>query len=246
LIPELVERKDLDSVYQPICRLDDRSVMGYEALARPAGQAADTSVEALFTAAQRMGALRDLDWLSRRAALGGAADLPDQVLLFVNVGARAFLDPLHDVDQMLLLTQWAGRSPHDIVLEISEREVVSDLRRLREVIGSYRREGFRFAMDDVGEGHLTLELLGAANPEFVKVARSLTVDAALGEQRAVIRALVEFSLSAGAMVIAEGIEDRSQLETMRELGVQLGQGYYLGRPAALAPAQGRRTARERS
>ncbi|GAC1327032.1 MAG: hypothetical protein NVSMB17_00550 [Candidatus Dormibacteria bacterium] len=233
LIPRIVQAQDLVSVYQPICRLEDRVVIGYEALARPSGQAADVSVDAMFAAAQRMGALRDLDWLARRTAVGGASQLPESALLFVNVGARALLDPVHDVDQMLLLAQWARRAPSSIVLEISEREVISDLARLRSVLAVYRREGFRFAMDDVGEGHLTLELLGAGDPEFVKIARSLTVEAAQGGQRGLVRALVEFATSAGAHVIAEGIETPAQLEAMRSLGVDMGQGYLLGRPAAM-------------
>ena len=234
MIPRLLEARDLVSVYQPICRLEDSLVIGYEALARPTGVAADVSVEAMFAAAQRMGALRDLDWLARRAAVEGAPGLPGSALLFVNVGARALLDPIHDVDQMLLVARRAQRSPSSIVLELSEREVISDLGRLRVVLETYRKEGFRFAMDDVGEGHLTLELLGAANPEFVKIARSLTVESAQGSQRGLVRALVEFAVSAGAHVIAEGIETQAELEAMRSLGVDMGQGYLLGRPLGLA------------
>jgi EAL domain-containing protein (putative c-di-GMP-specific phosphodiesterase class I) len=223
------------SVYQPICDVNDRRPMGYEALARPTGEDVGMSVEAMFAAAHRMGAGRDLDWLCRRLAVENAGWLPPYQLLFVNVGVRALLDPIHDADQMLMLMRWASRSPSSVVLEISERELVSDLERFREVIGAYRREGFRFALDDVGEGHSTLEMMAAANPEFIKVARSLTEQSMFGSHRAVIRALVEFGRSNGAQVIAEGIETEAQLDNVRELGVDLGQGYALGRPA-LMPA----------
>ena len=233
VVPELLRTRAITSVYQPICGVNDRRPMGYEALARPAGEDAGISVEALFAAAHRMGAWRDLDWLCRRAAVENAGWLPPDQLLFVNVGVRALLDPVHDTDQMLLLMRWASRSPSSVVLEISEREPVSDLERFRKVIRSYRREGFRFALDDVGEGHSTLETMAAANPEFIKVARSLTTQSMIGAPRAVIRALVEFGRSNGAQVIAEGIETEAQLDDVRELGVDLGQGYLLGRPAVM-------------
>jgi diguanylate cyclase (GGDEF)-like protein len=233
VVPELLGTRAIVSVYQPISALNDRRPMGYEALARPAGEDPGISVEAMFAAAQKMGAWRDLDWLCRRVALENAAWIPADQLLFVNVGVRALLDPVHDTDQMLMLMEWAHRSPTSVVLEISEREPVSDLKRFRDVISSYRSEGFRFALDDVGEGHSTLETMAAANPEFIKVARSLTVQSMIGAHRAVIRALVEFGRSNGAQVIAEGIETEDQLHNVIELGVDLGQGYLLGRPALM-------------
>ena len=223
-----------ESVYQPIVSLSTGSVLGYEALARPSGASADLSVEELFAAAQRLGYARDLDWLGRRAAVHGAHGLDDRYLLFVNVGLWSLLDPLHDVDQMLLLLQWAGRTPSTVVLEMSEREVVSDVGRLREVLASYRSEGFRFALDDVGEGHSTFEVLAAADAEFIKVGRSLTLLAAQPGAGSAIRALAAFATSTGAQVIAEGIEDEPMAEQMTALGVMLGQGFGLGRPARMA------------
>ncbi|MDP9326104.1 MAG: EAL domain-containing protein, partial [Candidatus Dormibacteraeota bacterium] len=140
------------------------------------------------------------------------------------------LDPLHDVDQMLLLLQWARRSPSTVVLEITEREGVNDLPRFRQVLASYRQAGFRFAMDDVGEGHSTLEILAAGAPEFIKIANSLTRSADQPGPRAAVEALVTFAQSAGATVIAEGIESQADLDRMMELGAELGQGFLLGHP----------------
>jgi EAL domain-containing protein (putative c-di-GMP-specific phosphodiesterase class I) len=220
----------VESVYQPVVRLQTMSVVGYEALARPLGSPIDGSVEAIFAAAHRTGLARDLDWLCRRAAVHNAHGLPQGVPLFVNVGVSALLDPLHDVDQMLLVLRWARRRPQDVVLEITEREVVSDLRRFEEVIGAYRAQGFRFAIDDVGEGHSTLEVLASSNPEYIKVARSLTVSSDRVGPRSAIHAVVAFARSSGAAIIAEGIETQRQAELMAGMGVDLGQGYHLGRP----------------
>ena len=229
----ILARRELTSVYQPILDLRGKSLVGYEALARPVAGRASDSVEELFAAANRLGFSRDLDWLARRAAVHGAHDIPGGCLLFINVGLWALLDPLHDVDQMMLLLRWAGRAPGQVVLEMSEREVISDLDRLTEVLAQYRAEGFRFALDDVGEGHSTLEVLAAAEPEYIKIARSLTQRSASGGAGAAIRALVTFAASTGAEVVAEGIEDEAMVRNMVDLGVTLGQGYGLGRPAAM-------------
>jgi EAL domain-containing protein (putative c-di-GMP-specific phosphodiesterase class I) len=132
---------------------------------------------------------------------------------------------------MLLLVGWAARHPSEVVLEITERELVLDVARLGEVLASYRAQGFRFAVDDVGDGHSTLEMLAAAVPEFVKISGRLTRAAAHVGPRSAIRAVTAFAAECGARVIAEGIETPAHVELMRDLGVELGQGFGLMRPA---------------
>ena len=237
LIPQMLAERSLSAVYQPICRLDDREVVGYEALARPTGFAEVASVEGLFAAAQRLGYSRDVDWLCRRVALEGAKRLPKDLPIFINVSTHALLDPLHGVDQMLLIVRWSGRTPEDVVFEISERENVRDLVRLDVVLGAYREAGFRFAVDDVGEGHSTLEVLACARPEYIKVARSLSVSAGDRGARAALMALVTFAESNGSQLIAEGLETEQHVTLMRELGLQLGQGFTLAKPRHGAAAK---------
>src|SRR4029077_20435947 len=105
-----------------------------------------------------------------------------------------------------------------------------DLRRWREVVNTYRPCGFRFAVDDVGEGHSTLEVLSVCEPEFVKVARSLVVESVNRGARGAVRAVVAFAGEVGAHVIAEGIENVQAADRMATLGVTLGQGWFFGRP----------------
>jgi diguanylate cyclase (GGDEF)-like protein len=217
--------------YQPIVRLADSAVVGYEALARPEGKSSRSSVEELFIAAYRAHRLRDLDWLCRRTALEKATGACAGSPLFVNVTTTALLDTVHPADQMLLLLSWVGRDPTDVVLEISERETMWDLRRLRLVLNAYREHGFRFALDDVGEGHSTLEVLATAMPDFIKLAESLVAHSNQPGPRGAIQAAVAFARSTGAMVIAEGIENGTLASRMTDLGVELGQGYGLGEPS---------------
>ena len=230
LIPRLLATRELTAVYQPIRRLDTFELEGYEALARPSGFGVRASVEDLFDAAKRLGYARDLDWLCRRVAVHGATSLPRTALLFINVSVHALLDPLHDVDQMVLLMRWAARSPDTVIFEISERDPIANLDRLRGVLANYRAEGFRFALDDVGEGHSTLEVLTTANPEYIKVARSLACSVEAPGPRSAVQALVTFADSSGARLVAEGLETGEQIDRVLELGILLGQGYGIAPP----------------
>jgi len=217
------------SVYQRIVRLDGGDTVGWEALSRPQVWPADHGVESLFVTAHRMGRGRDLDWRCRRSALWEASRL--RTPLFVNVNVSGLVDPVHGVDQMLLICEWAHRDPGQVVLELSERDAIPELGRLREVLAEYRNAGFRFALDDLGEGRTTLELVVAGRPEFLKLARPL-VQAAHSDvaARAAVRALVGYAHDIGSAVIAEGIEAAAERDLCMELGVDLGQGWLYGRP----------------
>jgi EAL domain-containing protein (putative c-di-GMP-specific phosphodiesterase class I) len=132
----------------------------------------------------------------------------------------------------MLLLEWTGRSPHHLVLEIGEHESVRDLDRLRLVLASYRSAGIRFAIDDLGEGFATTELVETAQPEFVKLARSLTVNSARKSARAAIRTALTFARVHDSIVIAEGVENELVSDRIRAFNIPLGQGFGLGRPTA--------------
>jgi EAL domain-containing protein (putative c-di-GMP-specific phosphodiesterase class I) len=230
LLSQVLEGRRIHSMYQPILDLEDGAIIGYEALARPEGFAPTDSVEGLFDMARRSGRMRELDWLCRRVAIEQAAGLPAGSLLFLNTSGVLLLDPLHDVDQMLLLLEAAGRSPSTVVLEITERDNVRDLEGLAAVMKAHRDAGFAFALDDVGEGHSTIELLATAGAEYVKVGRSLTMTASRGRTRSAIEATLAFAHTTRAHVIAEGVENEFASDQMRDLDIRLGQGFGLGLP----------------
>ena len=243
LVPQLFEPGRIEAVYQPIVRLSDGEAAAYEALARPTGFSPDTDVDGLFAAARAAGLHRDLDWLCRRAALRGASGLPPDAPVFVNVSAWSLIDPMHDVDQMLLMLDWAELAPTGVVLEMSEREAVHDLERLGEVMNAYRDAGFRFSIDDVGEGHSTLDTLAAGAPEYIKIARSLVAASHSDGAGAAINAVVAFALESSATVIAEGVETADEAARMAMMGVALGQGFWLGAPLRMPGSSGIHTAR---
>jgi diguanylate cyclase (GGDEF)-like protein len=242
MIPEVLETRDIKFGYQPILDLQGREVFAYEALARPRGLSVDLSVEGFFSAAQRLGMGRDLDWMCRRVCLESSRKVISGKPLFMNIGVAALLAPVHDVDQMMMLLDYTGWSPWEVVLEITERDLISDLDRFQQVLASYRDEGFRFAIDDVGDGHSTLEVLAAGTPEYVKIARRLTAGVSQPGARAAVEAVVAYANALGSQVIAEGIEDEYQARLMADLGCHMGQGYALGRPQWLSETPAKRLA----
>jgi diguanylate cyclase (GGDEF)-like protein len=228
-------RGGLRTVFQPIVRISDGCLVGMEALSRPGGLPAHASVEELFAVAQRLGRMRDLDWACRRQAVESASRLPRGVPIFLNVSVGALCDPMHAVDQMQLLLDWGSLRPRDVVLEITERERVSDTARLTEVVAEYRAAGFRFAVDDLGEGHGSMATLVAISPEFQKLAKAMLSrgDSAIAGG---VAALVGFAGKTSGEVIAEGIEDADDLEWAAARGIGLAQGYGICRPIELARA----------
>jgi len=230
VVTRILEGGALATMFQPIVNLRDGSVMGYEALARPEGFAAMDSVDAVFAAARTGGQIRDLDWVCRRKAVEDAMALPQETPLFLNISAATLLDPVHGVDQLLLLLRAASRRPDTVVLEITEHERIRDYTVLADVLASYRAEGIRFALDDVGEGHSTLELLAASSSEYLKLGRSLTMTSTRVGSRAAMDATMAFARVSGALVIAEGVENEFVADRMNAGGITLGQGFGLGKP----------------
>jgi diguanylate cyclase (GGDEF)-like protein len=234
VITRVLEGGVLATVFQPVVSLFDGSVLGYEALARPEGFAAMDSVDEVFEAARTSGHIRDLDWICRRRAIEDAKQLPEAVMLFLNISASSLIDPIHGVDRFLDLLRKAGRAPQTVVLDITEHERIRDYKLLGSVLADYRTEGIRFALDDVGEGHSTLELLAASSSEYLKLGRSLTMTSSRVGSRAVIDATITFARISGATIIAEGVENEYVADAMKASGISLGQGFGLGKPTAVS------------
>lgn len=232
-VPAIVARGEVESVYQPIRELADGHLIGYEALARPSGSPPDTEVEGMFSAARRLGVSLELESLCQNAALDGAHRLvAPGGSLFINVSVGSLTE--EGLQAMLRQLNGARLRPEQIVLEVNEQ--ITRLGRFAEACNLYRRAGFRFAMDDVGEGLSTIEAIAVVRPEIIKIAKSLVSTANDPGSAAVIRGLVETSRSLGGRIIAEGIETKQDAARMLSLGATLGQGWALGTPLRLREA----------
>jgi EAL domain-containing protein (putative c-di-GMP-specific phosphodiesterase class I) len=224
--------RDVRSVYQPIVHLGSGDVVGYEALARgPAGTPLESPAE-LFAAAARLGAGPDVEWACRAAAFRGAlqARLPAGLALFVNAEPR-FLSTSPPPELVPVLDQ--ARDRLQVVVEITERARVADPAGLMAAVRRLREAGWGVALDDVGAVPESLALMPFVEPDVIKLDLRLVQARTTAEVATVVNAVAAQAERSGAVVLAEGIETEEHRQRALAMGATLGQGWLLGRPAAL-------------
>jgi EAL domain-containing protein (putative c-di-GMP-specific phosphodiesterase class I) len=219
--------RKLRTVYQPVFDIQQRTVVGFEALIRgPAGELEQPDV--LFAAARESDLGLELESLCLETIFRRLPRATQQRKLFVNASPRLLTHPVF-LDERNL----AGirRAHPQVVIEVSEKEVVGDYHAFRGVLDRLRANGLQIAIDDAGSGYSGLEAILQLRPQYIKVANTIVQN--LHEEtikRGVITALASVGHEIQASLIAEGIEQPEELKALVDLGVNYGQGFLLGRP----------------
>jgi EAL domain-containing protein (putative c-di-GMP-specific phosphodiesterase class I) len=223
-LEEVLQRQAFSPVFQPIVELRGARVIGFEALTRfHDGTPPDTR----FAEASALDRGIELEAATLLAALDAAPALPDAAWLSVNVSP-----PLVMADGVLKdALRSAGRP---LVLELTEHDRVEDYDALRRAIDDLGGD-VRLSIDDAGSGFASLRHVLALRPSFVKLDQSwvsgIHDDPA---RQALVAGLGHFARSTGCVLIAEGVETEPEREVLRELSVDLGQGFLFGHPAPAA------------
>jgi EAL domain-containing protein (putative c-di-GMP-specific phosphodiesterase class I) len=208
-------------VLQPIVSVHTGVVLAVEALARFPGQ---PSSEDVFASAYAAGNGPALEAECLRAALSQRAELPDAMLLTVNISPNA-------LPYLAAADVWPA-DLHGVVVEITEQDMDRRL-DVADLLGALRARGAAIAIDDVSTGYAGLLRLAQMRPDYVKVDRQVV--SGVGDsiaQAAVLEALVTLSHRLGAAVIGEGVETFADLDALAEFDVDYAQGHALGRPSA--------------
>jgi EAL domain-containing protein (putative c-di-GMP-specific phosphodiesterase class I)/GGDEF domain-containing protein len=236
-LAEIIDRGDVHTLVHPVLKLDDLSVIGYEALSRGPEGGEFERPDKLFKVAYDADLVLRLERLCRRQAIRAAADLPNGRLLFMNIEPEAIGDPeLRDVMFTALLAD-AAITPDRIVLEITERTAIIDFPSFRSTLEYLRALGFSVAVDDAGAGYASLQVLAEVKPEWLKIDISLVRGVDSDEvRRQLMSSMVLFAQRMGVRLIAEGIETPGELRTLRELGVGYGQGFLFTKPVPPFPS----------
>jgi EAL domain-containing protein (putative c-di-GMP-specific phosphodiesterase class I) len=231
-LEEIIQGERITPLFQPIMLLRDNSPYGHEALSRVAGSTTLGNTEELFAAAGKCGLARRLDMLCRRKALVRASELDLPGRLFLNVCPRLLQTGGHERGVTAALLDELRIERSRITFELTERTLISDYDLFLRALSHYREQGYAIAIDDLGSGYAGLKMLARVEPDYVKLARFLIagIDTSATRQ-ALVESLANFCARIGATVIAEGIERPEELEFLRGIGIPLGQGYLLGRPA---------------
>jgi PAS domain S-box-containing protein len=220
-IHSIIDAADFAPVYQPIVELASGSTIGFEALTRFAdGSRPDET----FATAVECGLGTALERVTLSAALRDARRLPRRTWLSLNISPTM----LADVGAVRAVL---GVRARPLVLEITEHEAIAAYGPLRQALIDLGPD-VRLAVDDAGAGVANFNHLVELQPDFVKIDVGLVrrVDHDVSRQ-AVVAGILHFAAAAHCQVIAEGIETESELAMLTQLGVSLGQGYLLGRPA---------------
>lgn len=227
-VADALNERRFHPVFQPIVRLRDGRLVGFEALTRfdvPGGHGPDQ----WFRAAHAEGLGVDLELAALEEILRAAQGLDPGTTLTINVSPVTVADPRL---RTLLRTH-----PHGpIVLEITEHEMIENYAALKAHVTCLRSDGIRFAVDDAGSGFSSLHHVVELAPELLKLDASLVQRVAASPVRQALgRAMAEFAEQIGATLVVEGIETEEDLRVWRHLGATAGQGYLLGRPGELGP-----------
>ena len=223
----------LAPVFQPIVDLRSGRVLGYEGLIRPDPKGPLPDATRLFEAAALSGRTVELDVACVEQVLGAARAIGSDQLLTLNLSPRTLEVRDFDSDWLLQSLYRHGISPGRVIVELTERDEIDDLVRLRRTFQHLRQYGLRLAVDDLGAGNSGLRLLSQVQFDVVKLDLSLVQDAVrrVGS-RAFLQSVRDLALDQQAHVVAEGVETAQQLRVLRELEIEAGQGYLLGRPAS--------------
>jgi diguanylate cyclase (GGDEF)-like protein len=224
------------AVFQPIYDLVTGAPRGYEGLVRPLPNSGFNDPGTMFAAAEATGRTAELDIACLEAVMGAASRLRLPGSLTVNLSPRTLEMDEFSIQGLLRIIVRHGLDPRRIVLELTEREAVEDIERLRRAVEDCRVAGIRVAADDVGSGNAGLRLLSQLRFDIVKIDLSLVQGGTRQDQSLeVVRTLSDLADRWGALVVAEGIETAEQLQVVRSLGIGAGQGYLLGRPSEQPP-----------
>ncbi|HEV7764053.1 MAG TPA: EAL domain-containing protein, partial [Thermoanaerobaculia bacterium] len=226
---DIIRRKRVTTLFQPIVWAKDSTVFGYEILTRgPAGSSFRNS-DMLFSFAREA----KLAWALEAIALEGAlkrlkqVDLLDRKFL-LNLEAEMFGESEFRIHEMV---SYFAEHRGNFVFELTERAAIEDYAQFRELLNEFRAKGIEVAIDDAGSGYASLEAIAALAPDYLKITKSLV--STLADEpikQDLVKMLIELAGKINAKTLAEGIETQEEYETCRDLGIDLIQGYYFAHP----------------
>ncbi len=221
----LITGGDIIVALQPIVDVTTGRTVGVEALTRFPSEYGPPDV--VFAAAHAAGVGLELEQMALQHAFELMPLLGPHAYLAVNLSAQGAI---------ALVPAWAERQnfPYDrIVLEITEHAVIESYARLRDSLAPARRRGLRLSIDDAGAGYASLHHIVQLVPDIIKIDRSLIDGISTRPAlRSVATAFVALARDLGAVVVAEGVEHHADLRMVQQLGINVAQGYLLGRPSA--------------
>lgn len=232
-LSEMLTEQRFTSVLQPIVwSAEPDRVFAREALLRGVGK--DDAIvypNYIFDVARGCGMLVQIDLAARKAAIDRMVLDDIRETLFVNLTPSTIEDPIASLERTVEMVDAAKIPHHRVVFEVVESDQALDVQQLKALLGFYRDAGFRVALDDVGAGYSSLNLLHQLRPDFIKLDMDLIRGVDADPYKALIaHKIIEIATTLGVETIAEGVETAEELEWVRAHGATYAQGYGIARP----------------
>ncbi len=225
-----VAARDIRPHYQPVVKLSENRLAGFEILARwnhPIR--GDVAPDVFIPIAESLGLIGELTYdLLRRACLE-ARDWPRDITISLNVSPLHFSDPVLPVKLLAILSE-TDFPPKRLEIELTETALVTDLEAARVTLAALQDIGIKVSLDDFGTGYSSLYSLHELHFDKIKIDRSFvtSMQSNAGSKK-IVHSVIDLANSLGLPVIAEGIEHRQAMQEIVKRGGEYGQGYYLGK-----------------
>jgi diguanylate cyclase (GGDEF)-like protein len=231
----LISRNAFGVHFQPIVSAKNSLIFGHEALARINGLSSFGNVSELFKKAKEADVISALDIVCRRNALCEAARQgikEKDAYVFINVCPETVMSSSHQPGLTDEIAEECMLPKEKIILEFTEETAIDNYKLFKEAIAYYKRQGYKIAIDDFGSGHGGLKMLSIIEPDFVKIDRHFisNIDKSMIKYN-LVESMATACHRIGIKVIAEGVEREEELNIVLNMGIELLQGYYLGRPS---------------
>ncbi|MCB0272121.1 MAG: EAL domain-containing protein [Bdellovibrionales bacterium] len=235
-LQKILLEENVKTLYQPIIDIKNQNIFAFEALSRGPKNSEIEAPIILFTLAEEIGLLYDLDRLCRRRAIVNAKGKPAGKKLFVNTLPNLIFDPEFGAKAFVEFLGENNIPIGDVVFEITERNAIEQFGKFKKALKYYIDAGIEIAIDDVGAGYSSLEAIVEIKPTFVKIDASVIRGLHESEiKRQMLKALIMLSKSIDAKIVAEGVENKKDLEVLVDYQIDYAQGYYFARPAPPFP-----------
>lgn len=213
--------------FQPIVDLEEGRIDAHEALVRGPNNEGAGQVLAQVNAEN----VYAFDQACRVKAIEMAARLGLDRQLNINFLPNAVYEPRACIRATLDAAARTGFNPKRLTFEIVETEAIADTPHLLNIIGEYRRQGFKIALDDFATSYSGLTRWAELKPDIVKLDRVLVQDCDRDRTRlAIVASLIALGAEIGTKVVVEGVERRGELDALRSVGARFMQGFYFARP----------------
>jgi EAL domain-containing protein (putative c-di-GMP-specific phosphodiesterase class I) len=231
MLKKILDEKYIKPVYQPIVSLIDGQIFGYEALSRITDEKLGLNIQQIFEIADKTKNTWQIEILCREKALQNAMMINPEKKLFLNVDPNVINNEEFKNDFTIEYLEKHKLNPSNVIFEVTERSTITDNDAFLKAIDHYKSQNFSIAIDDVGAGFSGLNTIASIKPNYIKIDMNLIRNIDKDEIKQLLcKAMVDFGMSSGIKLIAEGIETEEELKTLIRLKVDYGQGYYLGIP----------------